>query len=49
MVLGQTLSKFEIRLRAVKLIAEGNRLKSLEGQTFDELMSIWDKVKERVG
>ncbi len=47
--LGQTLTKFERRLRAVKLIAEENRLTTLEGQSFDELMRIWGKAKELVG
>jgi uncharacterized protein YabN with tetrapyrrole methylase and pyrophosphatase domain len=47
--LGQTLTKFERRLRAVKLIAEENGLTTLEGQPFDELMSIWKKAKELVG
>ena len=49
MTLGQTLTKFERRLRAVKLIAEENGLTTLEGQSFDELMCIWDKAKELVG
>jgi ATP diphosphatase len=47
--LGQTLTKFERRLRAVKLIAEENGLNTLEGQPFDELMCIWDKAKKLVG
>lgn len=47
--LGLTLNKFERRLRAVKLIAEENGLNTLEGQPFDELMSIWNKAKELVG
>ena len=47
--LGQTLSKFEKRLRAVKLIAEERELMNLEGLPFDELMHIWDKAKELVG
>ena len=49
MTLGQTLTKFERRLRAVKLIAEENELTNLEGQSFDELMGIWNKAKELVG
>lgn len=49
MVLGQTLTKFERRLRAVKLIAEEEGLDSLEGQSFDELMCIWEKAKKLVG
>lgn len=47
--LGQTLTKFERRLRAVKLIAEENGLTTLEKQPFDELMRIWDKAKALVG
>lgn len=47
--LGQTLTKFERRLRAVKLISEENGLSTLEGQSFDELMCIWAKAKELVG
>lgn len=49
MTLEQTLTKFERRLRAVKLIAEEKGLDSLEGQSFDELMRIWDRAKELVG
>lgn len=47
--LGQSLTKFERRLRAVKLIAEERELINLEGLPFDELMRIWDKAKELVG
>ena len=47
--LGQSITKFERRLRAVKLIAEERELINLEGLSFDELMRIWDKAKELVG
>ena len=47
--LEKTLTKFERRLRAVKLIAEENGLNTLEGQPFNELMCIWDKAKGLVG
>jgi uncharacterized protein YabN with tetrapyrrole methylase and pyrophosphatase domain len=47
--LGQSLTKFERRLRAVKLIAEERELINLEGLSTDELMHIWDKAKELVG
>jgi len=47
--LEKALTKFERRLRAVKLIAEENGLTTLEGQPFDELMCIWDKAKVLVG
>ncbi len=47
--LQQTVEKFERRLRAVKMIAHEMKLINLEGQTFDELMSIWKQAKSRVG
>lgn len=47
--LGQSLTKFERRLRAVKLIAEERELINLDGLAFDELMHIWGKAKELVG
>jgi len=47
--LAQSLTKFERRMRAVKLIAEERRLTTLEGQPFDELMRVWDKAKQLVG
>ena len=47
--LEQTLTKFERRLRAVKLITEENGFNTLEGEPFDKLMCIWDKAKELVG
>ena len=47
--LGQSITKFERRLRAVKLIAEERELINLEGLPFDELMHIWDRAKELVG
>ena len=47
--LEQSLTKFERRLGAVKLIAEKGALNNLEGLSFDELMRIWDKAKELVG
>ncbi len=49
MTLGQSLTKFERRLRAVKLIAEERGLANLDGKTFDELMQIWNRAKELVG
>lgn len=45
----QSLTKFERRLCAVKLIAEENGLENLKGKTFDELMIVWDRAKELVG
>lgn len=47
--LAQTLDKFERRLNAVQSIAHEQGLEHLEGHSFDELMNIWDKAKERVG
>ena len=47
--LGQSLTKFERRLRAVKLVAEERGLNHLAGKPFDELMRIWDRAKELVG
>ena len=47
--LGQSLTKFERRLRAVKLVAEERGLDNLDGKPFDELMHIWNRAKELVG
>lgn len=47
--LGQALTKFERRLRAVKLLAEEDGLSTLEGQSFNVLMSFWDRAKVLVG
>lgn len=47
--LGQSLTKFERRLRAVKLVAEERGFANLDGKPFDELMHIWDRAKELVG
>ncbi len=46
--LGQSLTKFERRLHAVKLVAEERGLANLDGKPFDELMYIWDRAKELV-
>ena len=47
--LEKTLGKFERRLNAVKKIAQDNGLIDLKGHSFDELMQIWKKAKQRVG
>lgn len=47
--LGQSLTKFERRLRAVKLVAEERGFGNLGGKSFDELMIIWNRAKELVG
>lgn len=49
MTLGQSLTKFERRLRAVKLVAEERGFENLDGKSFDELMHIWTQAKELVG
>ncbi len=46
---GQSLTKFERRFRAVKLVAEERGLNNLDRKPFDELMCIWDRAKELVG
>ena len=45
--LEKTLNKFELRLRAVKEIANAKGLTSLDGCSFDELMEYWNKAKKR--
>ncbi|WP_031564839.1 MazG nucleotide pyrophosphohydrolase domain-containing protein [Legionella wadsworthii] len=47
--LNKTLEKFERRLRSVKAIAKEKNLSTLQGQSFNELMSIWNLAKKRVG
>lgn len=49
MTLSQSLTKFERRLRAVKLVAEERGFNNLNGKPFDELMQIWNCAKELVG
>ena len=45
--LEETLTKFERRLRAVKLIAKEDGLMNLDNLTTDELMHIWEMAKVR--
>ncbi len=47
--LNQTLAKFERRLNAVQSIAAEKGLDCLDGHSFDQLMTIWDLAKNRVG
>ena len=47
--LSKSLAKFERRLNAVKSIAEEKGQPCLDGCSFDELMTIWDIAKQRVG
>ncbi|KTD66374.1 nucleotide pyrophosphohydrolase [Legionella santicrucis] len=47
--LKKTLEKFERRLQAVKTVAKEKELNNLQGQSFDELMHIWNLAKKRVG
>ncbi len=47
--LEQTTEKFARRLREVKIISKENKLENLKGQSFAELMAIWQQAKKRVG
>ncbi|MEO8402512.1 MAG: MazG nucleotide pyrophosphohydrolase domain-containing protein [Gammaproteobacteria bacterium] len=47
--LTNSVNKFERRFNAVKQIVSEQKLKSLNGKSFDELMFFWDKAKELVG
>ncbi|QEY50126.1 MazG nucleotide pyrophosphohydrolase domain-containing protein [Legionella longbeachae] len=47
--LKKALDKFEHRLQAVKAVAKEKKLNNLQGQSFDELMHIWNLAKKRVG
>jgi len=47
--LEKTLTKFERRLNAVKKLSHQMGFTTLKGQSFDELMQVWDKAKQLVG
>jgi len=47
--LEKALLKFERRLKAVKQIANEQKLATLKGHEFNELMAIWEQAKKRVG
>lgn len=47
--LQKSTKKFENRLNAVMDIAQQQGLVSLDGQSFEKLMSIWDQAKQKVG
>jgi uncharacterized protein YabN with tetrapyrrole methylase and pyrophosphatase domain len=47
--LKNSVDKFERRLNAVKTIAQENRIETLNGYAFDELMKFWNQAKKRVG
>lgn len=47
--LGKALTKFERRLQAVKQIMNEQKLVTLQGHAFNELMAIWEQAKRRVG
>ena len=47
--LEQTLTKFERRLTAVKSITQEKGLTTLHDHSFNELMDIWARAKERAG
>ncbi len=44
-----SLKKFEKRLNEVKRITLEKGHENLQGQSFKELMAVWDQAKERVG
>ena len=47
--LEKSINKFERRLNAVKNIAQENKIATLNGYAFDDLMQFWDQAKKRVG
>ena len=47
--LKNSVDKFERRLNAVKTIAQENKIETLNGYSFDELMKFWDQASSRVG
>ena len=47
LTLRKSLSKFEHRLNAMKVIAKEQGLENLQGKSFDELMRYWDLAKQR--
>lgn len=47
--LEKALTKFERRLQAVKQIANEQKLTTLNGHEFNELMEIWEQAKKMVG
>ena len=47
--LTKSVDKFERRLNVVKAIAQENKITTLNGYAFYELMQFWDQAKKRVG
>lgn len=47
--LTNSIDKFERRFEAVKTLSKQDNLHSLQGKTFEELMSYWKKAKKLVG
>lgn len=47
--LAASMEKFERRFNSVKAQAHAQGLTTLQGHTFESLMSFWDKAKELVG
>lgn len=47
--LAASMEKFERRMNSVKEQAHEQGLTTLQGHTFESLMSFWDKAKELVG
>ena len=45
--LENTVSKFELRFKIMKLIAQENGLNNVQGLSFNELMVLWDQAKEK--
>lgn len=47
--LEKSVVKFESRFQAVKSLAREQGLSSLNGKSFDDLMSYWDQAKKMMG
>ena len=45
--LENTVSKFELRFKMMKLIAHENGINNVQGLSFNELMVLWDQAKEK--
>jgi len=43
------ITKFERRFNCVRQLAYANGLPNLNGHSFNELMTFWDKAKQHVG
>lgn len=47
--LKNSISKFENRFRAIQQLSREEGLTSLQGQSFEKLMVLWDKAKQLAG